>query len=106
MLFLTIVGYSLNDTIVVFDRIRENAETGSGDFTDIVDNSISQSVSRTLITSVTTFFVTIIIALFGGIAIREFAWAMTIGVVIGTYSSIFVASPFVVWWAKRNGVKS
>jgi SecD/SecF fusion protein len=103
---LTIVGYSLNDTIVVFDRIRENAETGSGDFTDIVDNSISQSVSRTLITSVTTFFVTIIIALFGGIAIREFAWAMTIGVVIGTYSSIFVASPFVVWWAKRNGVKS
>ncbi len=103
---LTIVGYSLNDTIVVFDRIRENVQGVGGKFTQVVDLSINQSVSRTLITSLTTFFVTVIISLFGGTAIREFAWAMNIGIVVGTYSSVFVASPFVVWWANRHGVKS
>ena len=95
--FLTIVGYSLNDTIIIFDRIRENVKANKrSDYSDVVDQSINQSLSRTLVTSLTTFMVVFILWLFGGEVINGFAFAMMLGVLIGTYSSIFVASPFVV----------
>ena len=92
---LTIVGYSLNDTIVVFDRIRENLKNASGsfDFASLLDNSISQTLSRTLLTSLTTFIVVLCLYLLGGSVIHNFAFAMMVGVVVGTYSSIFIASP-------------
>ena len=95
--FLTIVGYSLNDTIIIFDRIRENIKSNKrASYIDTVDKSINQSISRTLITSLTTFLVVFILWIFGGEVIHLFAFAMMIGVIIGTYSSIYVASPFVV----------
>ncbi len=95
--FLTIVGYSLNDTIIIFDRIRENIKSNKrASYIDIVDNSINQSISRTLITSLTTFSVVFILWVFGGEVIHLFAFAMMIGVIVGTYSSIYIASPFVI----------
>ena len=95
--FLTIVGYSLNDTIVIFDRIRENVKAKRRDsYAETVDHSINQSLSRTIITSFTSFLVVLILWLFGGEVIHGFAFAMIIGVVVGTYSSIYVASPIVV----------
>jgi SecD/SecF fusion protein len=103
---LTIVGYSLNDTIVVFDRIRENTELlGKDSYESRVNLSVNQSLSRTFITSITTLFVTSVLWIFGGSSIRDFAVAMTIGVLVGTYSSIFIASPFVVWWSKRFAMR-
>ena len=91
---LTIVGYSLNDTIVVFDRIRENRQLmRDADLKTIVNTSITQSLSRTLITSITTLLAVVAIYIFATGQIRDFALAMIIGVVIGTYSSIFIASP-------------
>ncbi|MCH7575952.1 MAG: protein translocase subunit SecF [Candidatus Marinimicrobia bacterium] len=92
--FLTIVGYSLNDTIVVFDRIRENARADRrADFTAMVNHSINQTLGRTIITSVTTFVVVLVLYLIGGEVIRYFAFALMVGVVVGTYSSIYIASP-------------
>jgi len=94
--FLTIVGYSLNDTIVIFDRIRENIKTRRrDDYLTIINASINESLSRTIITSLTTFFVVLILWLFGGEVIHNFAFAMLIGVIVGTYSSIYIASPIV-----------
>jgi len=94
--FLTIVGYSLNDTIVIFDRIRENIKTRRrDDYLTIINSSINESLSRTVITSLTTFFVVMILWLFGGEVIHNFAFAMMVGVIVGTYSSIYVASPIV-----------
>jgi preprotein translocase SecF subunit len=94
--FLTIVGYSLNDTIVIFDRIRENIKTRRrDDYLSIINSSINESLSRTIITSLTTFFVVMILWLFGGEVIHNFAFAMMVGVIVGTYSSIYVASPIV-----------
>ena len=96
--FLTIVGYSLNDTIVIFDRIRENVKSMKRlTYTQVVDKSINDSLSRTIITSVTTFIVVLVLWLFGGEVINLFAFAMMAGVIVGTYSSIFVACPLVVW---------
>ncbi|KMV31241.1 protein translocase subunit SecF [Photobacterium swingsii] len=90
---LTVVGYSLNDTIVVFDRIRENfRKMRKGDSADVMNNSITQTLSRTLITSGTTLFVVIALFLQGGTMIHGFATALLIGIVVGTYSSIYVAS--------------
>lgn len=104
---LTIVGYSLNDTIVVYDRIRENTELlGKETYQERVNLSINQSLSRTFITSLTTLLVVVVLWIFGGSSIKDFAIAMTIGVVVGTYSSVFIATPFVVWWEKRFGFKS
>ncbi|MDP6684440.1 MAG: protein translocase subunit SecF [Candidatus Marinimicrobia bacterium] len=101
--FLTIVGYSLNDTIIIFDRIRENIKSNKrADYIDIVDKSINQSISRTLITSLTTFLVVFILWVFGGEVIHLFAFAMMVGVIIGTYSSIYIASPFVVLLHSRS----
>ena len=96
--FLTIVGYSLNDTIVIFDRIRENLKTIKKDsIIDTVNRSINESLSRTIVTSLTTFFVVLILYYFGGEVIRYFSFALIIGVLVGTYSSIFVASLIVVY---------
>ena len=95
--FLTIVGYSLNDTIVIFDRVRENIKTMKKIALDeIINKSINQSLSRTFVTSLTTFFVVLVLFLAGGEVIHTFAFAMIIGVLVGTYSSIFVASPIVL----------
>mgnify|MGYP000480529733 FL=1 len=95
--FLTIVGYSLNDTIVIFDRIRENLKgLKNATLSSVINESINQSLSRTIITSLTTLFVVLILYLVGGEVIHTFAFAMIIGVIIGTYSSIFVASPVVI----------
>ena len=101
--FLTIVGYSLNDTIVIFDRIRENIKTRrKDDYLSIINTSINESLSRTIITSLTTFFVVLILWLFGGEVIHNFAFAMMVGVIVGTYSSIYVASPIVALLHSRQ----
>jgi len=95
---LTIVGYSLNDTIVIFDRIRENRRPGRGTFDQIVNESINQTLSRTIITSLTTLLVVAALFLFGGAGINDFAYTLLIGIVVGTYSSVFIASPTLLWW--------
>jgi preprotein translocase subunit SecF len=95
---LTIIGYSLNDTIIVFDRIRENnnASKGNERFRDIINRSINQTLSRTIMTSLTTLLVVACLYVLGGSVIHDFALALLIGVVVGTYSSIFVASPILM----------
>ena len=93
--FLTIVGYSLNDTIVILDRIRENMKSsGTVMFENTINKSINQSLGRTLITSLTTLLVIIVLLIYGGEIIRPFAFTMMVGVIIGTYSSIYIASGF------------
>lgn len=105
--FLTIVGYSLNDTIVVFDRIRENLRTLRREKYDVVVNkSINETLSRTIITSLTTLFVVLVLYFLGGDVIHNFAFALLVGVVIGTYSSIFVASPILIEWENRSQTHS
>ena len=104
---LTIIGYSINDTVVVFDRIRENiGEMKSATLEKIYDVSIDQTISRTLITSVTTLLTAIILFIFGGDVIRGFVFGIIIGIIVGTYSSIFVASPIsldlIRWWERRK----
>ncbi|GJL83087.1 MAG: protein-export membrane protein SecF [marine bacterium B5-7] len=95
--FLAVIGYSLNDTIVVFDRIRENfRKMRKGDTVTIMNNSINQTLSRTILTSMTTLVVILALLLVGGEAIRGFSTALFIGILVGTYSSIFVASPAVL----------
>jgi preprotein translocase SecF subunit len=98
--FLTIIGYSLNDTIVVFDRIRENMRSlGRRDVdAEIIDLSINQTLSRTLLTSLTTFVVVLVLYLFGGSVLEGLALTLIIGVVVGTYSSMFIASPILLDW--------
>ena len=104
--FLTIVGYSLNDTIVVYDRIRENLKVLRSENLDvIIDKSINQTLSRTLITSGTTLIVVLALFLFGGSVIKGFSFTMVVGILIGTYSSIYVASPLVLEWQSRHGGK-
>lgn len=96
---LTIVGYSLNDTIVIYDRIREDRRKLYGkSFVDIVNTSLNESLSRTIVTSVTTLLVVLCLFIFGGEVIKDFAFALTVGIIVGTYSSIYVASPLVVEW--------
>ena len=104
--FLTIVGYSMNDTIVIFDRIRENLKVLRREtYESIVNTSLNQSLTRTIITSLTTLIVVLILYFFGGSVIHNFAFALIIGVIIGTYSSIFVASPIVIDWELRSQEK-
>ncbi|MEE0877446.1 MAG: protein translocase subunit SecD [Fibrobacteraceae bacterium] len=99
---LTLIGYTINDKIVVFDRIRENGQIyGRSNFPTLVNSSINQCFSRTIITSLTTLFVCLILAVMGGSSIRDFGLVMVFGIIIGTYSSITISSPFVVWWSKR-----
>jgi len=101
--FLTIVGYSLNDTIVVFDRIRENIpKYMKKTLNDVVNISLNETLNRTVITSLTTMMVVVILFLWGGKVINLFAFALIIGVFVGTYSSLFVASPVMVYFEKRS----
>jgi len=102
---LTIVGYSLNDTIVVFDRIRENLKTSkksAGDLAGLINGSINETLSRTVVTSGTTLLIVLILYFFGGEVLKSFALAIIIGIVVGTYSSIFVASPIVLDWKSKK----
>jgi preprotein translocase subunit SecF len=95
---LTLMGYSLNDTIVVFDRIREQIETTrGGDLASHINEAVSKTLSRTILTSLTTFFVVLTLFLFGGEIIRPFSFTLLVGIVVGTYSSIFIASPLLIW---------
>ena len=94
---LTILGYSLNDTIIVFDRIREGVNTSKeNDLDKVVDESVSNTLSRTTLTSLTTFFVVLTLYLFGGEIISGFSFTLLVGVIVGTYSSIFIAASFLV----------
>ncbi len=96
---LTILGYSLNDTIIVFDRIREGVTTSKQtDLTEIINESITRTLARTTLTSLTTFFVVFTLFMFGGEIIHSFAFTLLVGVIVGTYSSIFVASPILLWF--------
>jgi preprotein translocase SecF subunit len=100
---LTIVGYSLNDTIVVFDRVRENLRAmRQSRLVDVLDTSINQTLSRTLLTSGTTVLVVVALLVLGGPVLYGFAFCLTIGIVVGTYSSIWVASPFLLLWERRR----
>lgn len=101
--FLAIIGYSLNDTIVVFDRIRENwRRRGKESLISVINTSINQTLSRTLLTSGTTLLVVVSLFILGGEIIHDFAFALLVGVVVGTYSSIFIASVFLVFWESRS----
>jgi preprotein translocase subunit SecF len=95
---LTILGYSLNDTVIVFDRIREGIrKIKNPDLTGIINESVTRTLSRTTLTSLTTFFVVLTLYLFGGETISGFSFTLLVGVIVGTYSSIFIASPVLIW---------
>jgi len=101
---LTVAGYSINDTIVVYDRIREGLASGRrGTIEQIMNSSINQTLSRTILTSTVTLIPILCLFLFGGAVLRDFSLAIIIGVVVGTYSSIFIASPIVLWWTRARG---
>ncbi len=104
--FLTLVGYSLNDTIVVFDRIRENLKRYKDklSYAEVINISINQNLSRTIITSATTLIVVLILFLMGGEVLHGFALALLVGIIVGTYSSIYIASPILIEWAERTGI--
>jgi len=101
---LAIIGYSLNDTIIVYDRIRENMELRTKyDLKEVLNHSINQTLSRTLLTSLTTLAAVLSLLVLGGEVIRPFALAMTIGILVGTYSSVYIASPSLLWLETRFG---
>jgi SecD/SecF fusion protein len=97
---LTIAGYSINDTVIIFDRIREQLRYSTGTLKDIMNEAINATLSRTVLTSGATLFSVAALYLFGGQSMRDFSLMILIGIVVGTYSSIFVASALVLWWAK------
>ena len=100
---LTIIGYSLNDTIIVYDRIRENLRKyHKQPLKIIINRSVNETLSRTILTSLTTLFVVLALLILGGGIIHDFAFAMMVGVIVGTYSSIYVASPILIAWQKRE----
>ncbi len=102
--FLTIVGYSLNDTIVIYDRIRENLKLERRKTVfEVINHSVNQSLSRTLNTSITTLIPVIILFLFGGSVLRGFSLALLIGVIVGTYSSMYIANPILYAWTMKTG---
>jgi preprotein translocase subunit SecF len=101
---LTVIGYSINDTIVVFDRIRETRKKDPAlDMGRIINTSINETLNRTIMTSLTTLLVVVILAVLGGAIIRDFALTLLIGIIVGTYSSIFVASPLILYFRKEGG---
>jgi SecD/SecF fusion protein len=101
---LTIAGYSINDTIVVYDRIREGLASGKrGSIEQIMNDSINQTLSRTILTSTVTLIPILCLFFLGGSVLRDFALAIIVGVVVGTYSSIFIAAPIVLWWTRARG---
>ena len=93
----------MNDTIIVFDRIRETLLIRTGSIKQIMNEAINATLSRTLLTSLTTIVTVAILAGYGGSALRDFSTTILVGLVVGTYSSIFVASPIVLWWSRRKG---
>jgi SecD/SecF fusion protein len=98
---LTIIGFSINDKIVIFDRIREDLKLGArGTFKDVINQALNQTLSRTIITSGTVFLATMSLYIFGGGVINDFAFTFLVGIVTGTYSSIYIASAFVLWYHK------
>jgi SecD/SecF fusion protein len=98
---LTIIGFSTNDTIVIFDRIREDLKLGiRGTFKEVMNQALNQTLSRTIITSGTVFLATAALYIFGGGEINDFAFTFLIGIITGTYSSIYIASALVLWWHK------
>ena len=101
---LTLAGYSLTDTVVVFDRIRENLKLfrKQGDFAGTINASINEVLSRSIITSCTTLLAVLALLIFGGDVLRDFSLSLAIGIIVGTYSSVFVASPIIVEWEKRS----
>lgn len=106
---LTVIGYSMNDTVIVFDRIRENLnsyEYASMSIKDTINKAINTTLSRTIVTSATVFFVCLVLFLFGGDGIKAFSFAMLIGVIVGTYSSIFIATPILVDFTKGDDLKT
>jgi SecD/SecF fusion protein len=103
---LTIIGFSINDTIVIFDRIREDLRLGvRGTFREIMNHALNRTLSRTIITSGTVFLATLSLYLFGGGVINDFAFTFLVGIVTGTYSSIYIASALVLWWHKGERPK-
>lgn len=104
---LTLVGYSVNDTIVIFDRARENLRQRKKDsMTTLLNDSINQTLTRTLISSGTTFLAVLGLYLFGGEVLRGFSFTLVVGIIVGTYSTMFVAVPIVDWWYGRSGHKA
>jgi SecD/SecF fusion protein len=104
---LTIIGFSVNDTIVIFDRIREDLKLGvRGTFKEVMNVALNQTLSRTLITSGTVFIATLSLYIFGGGVINDFAFTFLVGIITGTYSSIYIASALVLWWHKGERPKS
>ena len=100
---LTLVGYSVNDTIVIFDRARENLKTKRKDsLAKILNDSLNQTLTRTLISNGTTFLAVLGLFLFGGEVLRGFGFTMVVGILVGTYSTIYIASPVVIWWENRQ----
>ncbi len=100
---LTLVGYSVNDTIVIFDRARENLRQRRKDpLAKIINDSVNQTLTRTLISNGTTFLAVLGLFLFGGEVLRGFGFTMVVGIVVGTYSTVYIASPIVVWWQERG----
>ncbi|WP_416768745.1 protein translocase subunit SecF [Sulfurimonas sp. ST-25] len=101
---LTLLGYSLNDTIIVFDRIREGVTASKSiELADVINESVTKTLSRTTLTSLTTFFVVLTLFMFGGEIIHAFAFTLLVGIIVGTYSSIFVASPILMWFGFNVG---
>jgi len=101
---LTIAGYSVNDTIVVFDRIRENIASGrKGSVVQIMNQSINDTLSRTILTGGVTLLTTAVLYFFGGPVLADFALTILLGVLIGTYSSVFIGAPIVLWWSGKGG---
>jgi preprotein translocase subunit SecF len=99
--FLTLVGYSVNDTIVVFDRIRENQRArGGGDLARLINLSLNQTLSRTIITSLLTWMVCVALFVLGGEALKGFSFVLVVGLIVGTYSSVYIASPVIILWEK------
>ena len=104
---LTVIGYSINDKVVIFDRIRENVVLQKGmNYIDTVNLSVNQTISRTMLTSITTFIVVFILYLGGGVAINDFVLIMMLGVIVGTASSMFIAAPAVAVWQTRRYMSS
>src|SRR3989475_9893263 len=104
---LTIIGFSTNDTIVIFDRIRENLKLGlRGSFKEVMNQALNQTLSRTIITSGTGFLATLSLFIFGGGAINDFAFTFLVGIITGTYSSIYIASALVLWWHRGERPKT
>jgi SecD/SecF fusion protein len=103
---LTIIGFSINDTIVIFDRIREDLKLGiRGSFKEVMNQALNQTLSRTIITSGTVFLATMSLYIFGGGVVNDFAFTFLVGIVTGTYSSIYIASALVLWWHKGERPK-